>query len=121
MLKELSPNKSLNQLFNTNLLKERFLNPSLKKKYILTTKLLNTKKNMFLELSMIPSPNKSPLKESNTSQSKELNTLPKKKPNMLLNLDKLKELNMMKLNIKFKDLKFNKLFNNQLSKLLDNL
>ena len=37
----------------------------------------------------------------------------KKELNISSNLDKLKELNMMKLNIKFKDLKFNKQFNNQ--------
>jgi len=76
---------------------------------------------MFLELNLIPFPNKYPSKELNTFPYKELNMLLKKKLNISLNLDKSKELNMMKLNTKYKDLKlsnnnllFNKLntFNN---------
>lgn len=88
--------------------KENISNKFPKKKYGLTTKPLNTKKNTSLEQYMTPYKNKYPQKESNTYPYKELNTQLKLKLNISLNPDKLKELNMTKLNTKYKDPKFHK-------------
>jgi len=93
-------------------LKELFLNLELSLKWSLKLPMLpiitplNIKNNTFPEPFTTPLKNKFPSPELNTFPFKELNMLLKKELTTLNNLDKLPELNMMKLNIKFKDLKF---------------
>lgn len=90
--------------------KEKSSKEFLEKSQKLNIKLLNIKKNIFLELYMIPFKNKFPQKKLNMFQYKKLNTQHKKKLNISLNQDKYKELNTTKQNTKFKNP--NKLSNN---------
>jgi hypothetical protein len=62
-LKKLTKNKSPDKELNTKPLKENTPNKFPEKKYGLTTKPLNTKKNIFPELNTTPFLNKFPFKE----------------------------------------------------------